>query len=215
MDGAGDPIPAPAPGSAVAPHLEAAAAGTATAGRRTVVLVEGASDEAALVALARRTGRDLSAEGVSVVAVGGAGNVRAHLERYGPHGDGLRIAGLCDAGEEPDVRRALERAGLGRDLVPGDLPALGFFVCHADLEDELIRAIGAAGVADVVAAAGELRSLRTLQRQPAHQGRPVEAQLRRFMGSRSGRKALYGRLLVEALDLDRTPPPLAGLLAWL
>jgi hypothetical protein len=179
------------------------------------VLVEGASDEAALVALARRTGRDLAAEGTTIVAVGGAGNVRAHLERLGPHGRGLRVAGLCDAGEEPDVRRALERAGLGRDLVPGDLAGLGFFVCHADLEDELIRAVGTAGVEDVVTAAGELRSLRTFRKQPFQQGRPADAQLRRFMGSRGGRKVLYGRLLVEALDLARTPPPLAGLLAWL
>jgi hypothetical protein len=33
------------------------------------------------------------------------------------------------------------------------------------------------------------------------------------MGTRSGRKARYARALVEALDLDRTPAPLAGVLA--
>jgi hypothetical protein len=33
----------------------------------------------------------------------------------------------------------------------------------------------------------------------------VQAQLRRFMGTRSGRKIRYGSLLVDAIDLDRVP----------
>jgi hypothetical protein len=33
------------------------------------------------------------------------------------------------------------------------------------------------------------------------------------MGTRSGRKIRYGRLLVEALDLDHVPRPLDGVLA--
>jgi hypothetical protein len=32
------------------------------------------------------------------------------------------------------------------------------------------------------------------------------------MGTRSGRKILYARLLVEALDLERVPRPLDGVL---
>jgi hypothetical protein len=90
---------------------------------------------------------------------------------------------------------------------------LGFFVCVVDLEDELIRALGVAVVERIVADEGELRSFRTLQKQPAQQGRSVAAQLRRFMGTRSGRKLRYAGLLVDALDLDRVPRPLARLLA--
>jgi hypothetical protein len=90
---------------------------------------------------------------------------------------------------------------------------LGFYVCVADLEDELIRALGAAAVEDVVDAQGELGSFRTLQKQTAWRGRPTEEQLRRFMGSGGRRKIRYARLLVEALDLDRVPPPLDGVLA--
>jgi hypothetical protein len=86
-------------------------------------------------------------------------------------------------------------------------------VCEADLEDELIRALGTARVERVIDDEGELRSLRTLQKQPAQQGRPVEAQLRRFIGTRSGRKLRYARLLVEALDLGHVPRPLDRLLA--
>ena len=81
-------------------------------------------------------------------------------------------------------------------------------MCDADLEDELIRALGTEAVERVVAETGELRALRTFQRQPAQRGRPPAAQLRRFLGTRSGRKIHYGRALVDALDLGDVPRPL-------
>ena len=40
-----------------------------------------------------------------------------------------------------------------------------------------------------------------------------EERLRRFMGTVSGRKAQYPRLLVDALDLTRVPRPLDRALA--
>jgi hypothetical protein len=181
---------------------------------RGVVLVEGLSDLAAVEALAERRGRDLAAEGVEVVAMGGVQAIGRFLDRYGPQGLGVRLAGLYDAGEESVVRRALERAGLGAGRTRGDLERLGFFVCDADLEQELIRALGAERVEEVVDAQGELGPFRTLQKQPAWLGRPLDEQLRRFMGSGGRRKIRYGRLLVEALDLDRMPRPLDALLAY-
>ena len=56
--------------------------------------------------------------------------------------------------------------------------------------------------------------LSPLQKQTAQQGRPVDAQLRRFMGSKSGRKMRYARLLVEALDLSDVPRPLDAVLTY-
>jgi len=179
------------------------------------VLVEGRSDQVALETLARRRGRDLAVEGVAVLAMGGARNVRRFLERFGPRGLDVRLAGLCDAGEEGDFRRGLEQAGLGSDLGRADMEALGFYVCVADLEDELIRSVGAASVEQVIQAQGELGSFRTFQRQPAWQGRDSQQQLRRFIGTHSGRKARYGRLLVDALDLTSVPRPLDRVLAHL
>jgi hypothetical protein len=90
---------------------------------------------------------------------------------------------------------------------------LGFYVCDADLEDELIRALGAASVEQVVHAQGELGSFRTLQKQPGWPGRTIEEQLRRFMGSGGGRKIRCARLLVDALDLTQVPRPLELVLA--
>jgi OLD-like protein len=180
----------------------------------TVVLVEGMSDQRALEALAERRGRNLAAEGVSIVAMGGATAVGRYLERFGPKGLDLRLAGLCDAGEERKFRRGLERAGLGSNLTRADMEAVGFYVCVADLEDELIRSLGAAAVEKVIDAQGELRSFRTLQRQPAQQGWTKERQLRRFMGSRGGRKIHYACVLVDELDLANVPRPLDRLMAY-
>src|SRR5438132_5754677 len=181
--------------------------------RPAVVLVEGISDRVALEALAERRGRDLDAEGISVVPIGGAQAIGRFLDRFGPQGLDVRLAGLCDAAEESDFRRGLERAGLGSHLTRVEMERLGFYVCVADLEDELIRALGAATVEQVVAAQGDLGSFRTLQKQPAWQGRTTAEQLRRFMGSGGSRKIRYARLLVDALDLTRVPRPLDLLLA--
>jgi hypothetical protein len=179
-----------------------------------VVVVEGQSDRIALETLARRRGRDLPAEGIAIVPIGGAQAVGRALRELGPNGRGTRLAGLFDAGEEHVVARALEHAGLGRPgLTRPELEELGFFVCDLDLEDELIRALGADAVQRVLAQSGKLSSFRTFQKQPQWQNRPTEQQLRRFFGSSAG-KIRHAELLVEALDLERVPKPLDGVLAW-
>lgn len=182
---------------------------------RTIVLVEGTSDQVALETLAARHGRDLAGEHVEIVVMGGSKSAGTFLERFGPNGLGKRVTGLCDSGEEGDFQRALRRAGLTSDPTRTEMESLGFFVCVLDLEDELIRALGATVVENVVESQGDLASLRIFQQQPAQRGRAPEAQLRRFMGTRSGRKVQYARLLVEALDLVRVPRPLDRLLAFL
>jgi hypothetical protein len=179
----------------------------------TVVLVEGISDQVALEALAERCGRDLAAEGIAIVPMGGAQAIGRFLDLYGPRGLGLRLAGLCDSAEEPVFRRALERAGLGSDLTRAAMERLGFYVCVEDLEDEMIRSLGAAAVERVVEAQGELASFRTFQKQPAWRGRPREEQLRRFLGTHSGRKIRSPASLVGALALADVPRPLHGVLA--
>ena len=186
---------------------------TTAATPRAVVLVEGMSDREALEALAERRGRSLAAEGVAIVSIGGATNIGRFLERFGPQGLNLRLAGLCDAAEEGYFRRGLERAGFGADLSRADMEELGFFVCVEDLEDELIRSLGVASVQRTVDAQGELGSFRILQKQPAQRGREIDAQLRRFMGTRAGRKSRYARVLVDALDLAHVPRSLDGVLA--
>jgi hypothetical protein len=167
---------------------------------RGVVLVEGTSDRLALEALARRCGRDLEAEGVAIVPMGGYGNLPRLLEQYGS----LRLAGLYDVGEERHFLRAL---GCGDRA---ELERAGFYACTRDLEDELTRAVGPEGMERVLAEQHELRAFRTYQKQPAHRARTLEEQLHGFMWNR---KQKYAVLLVDALDLKRVPRPLDRVLA--
>jgi hypothetical protein len=180
---------------------------------RTVVLVEGASDQFAVEALASRRGRDLTAEGIAVVAMGGATNFKRHVEFFGPRGLDVALAGLVDQSEAHFFQRALEAAGFGDDITLTDLERLGFFVCVKDLEDELIRALGPPAVERLLERHGDLHSYRIFQNQPAQRDRTEQARLRRFMGTRGGRKHQYAPLLVKELDRSRVPEPLDRLLA--
>ena len=173
-----------------------------------VVLVEGRSDQAAFNVLAARSGLSLRAAGVSVVPMGGATNISRHLDRYGPRGLDLRLVGLCDFAEQDIFRRALRRAGVGDPRSRPDLEALGFGVCAADLEDELIRAVGVEKVLDILETQRELGSFRTLRQQPAQRDRSLSDQLRRFISGRSGNKQRYAALFAGAIALDRIPHPL-------
>ncbi|MER5966453.1 TOPRIM nucleotidyl transferase/hydrolase domain-containing protein [Streptomyces sp. NPDC002057] len=175
-------------------------------GLRTAVLLEGPSDLAAVETLAARLGRDLVAEGVCVVSMGGAMNVARYAGLLGPPGLGLRLTGLCDEREQRYYDRGLERAGASDGR---------FFVCVADLEEELIRALGTETVEEIVRAEGDLRAWQTFLSQPAQHGRPRRQQLRRFLGTKKGRKIRYGHLLVASLDPGRVPAPLDGLLTSL
>ena len=156
-----------AAGGSSAALAAATARARADPGSCAVVLVEGLSDQAALETLAARRGRDLRAEGVFVVPMGGATNIGHFLGLFGPRGYGVRLAGLCDEGEEHDFRRGLERAQVGSGLDRAGLARLGFFVCVADLEDELIRSLGVRRVEQLIEAQGELGPFLTFTRQPA------------------------------------------------
>ena len=182
-------------------------------GSCAVILVEGVSDQSAIEVLAVRQGRNLAQENVFVVPMGGATNIGAFVDLFGPRGLRARLAGLCDEGEEKGFRRGLARAGLPAGPDRDDLERLGFYVCVTDLEDELIRSLGTASVERIIAGQGELGSFRTFCRQPAQRGRAREQQLRRFLGSRAGRKIHYGRVLASSLDLTRVPRPLDHVLA--
>jgi predicted ATP-dependent endonuclease of OLD family len=177
---------------------------------RAVVLVEGTSDQLALEALAERQGRSLGAEGIAIVPIGGAQAISSFLARFGPRGLDLELAGMCDVAEEDDFRRGLERAGLGSNLTRAELERLGFYVCAADLEDELVRALGTGRVEELIESEGELDSFRTFQKQLQKRSLSHEEQLHGFMWNR---KIRYAPLLVGALELAKVPRPLERVLA--
>src|SRR5712692_10474823 len=74
---------------------------------RTIVLVEGVTDELALRLAARRSGRDLNAEGVSIIPINGAHAISRFLRQLAAEKPGAKLAGLYDEGEEDVIRAAL------------------------------------------------------------------------------------------------------------
>lgn len=178
----------------------------------TVVLVEGESDRRALAALARRLDRDLAASGADVVPMDGITNLRRHLAELDARSAPPRVLGLYDIGEHAHVARMLAATGRGPADSTPELEALGFYACTLDLEDELIRAAGADLIEGVLAEHRDLARFRTFQRQPFQRTRPIEAQLRRFAGTASGRKTWFAADVVEVLPLERMPRPMLRLL---
>lgn len=181
---------------------------------RTLVLVEGESDLAAVRALARLVGCDLDPGDFELQAANGVTNFARALSEFLRATPDGQFCGLYDVAEERYVRSAVSRSGVeAADDLP--LESLGFFACAADLEDELIGALGTEAVERLIEARGELASFRRFQAMPQHQGTPTRQQLRRFLGTRATRKIRMAPRLVEALAPSQLPRPLAGLAARL
>ncbi|MDQ3096528.1 MAG: ATP-dependent endonuclease [Actinomycetota bacterium] len=178
-----------------------------------VVLVEGPSDAAVLRVLADARGRSLEDEGVDVISMGGATNIGHYLRRFGPRGRRLILAGLCDAGEEPFFRRALQGEGFST-RTRDEMARQGFYVCDVDLEDELLRALGVEAVEAILEREGELGLFRRFQWQPAQRQRSIHDQLHRFAGVRSGRKVRFAASMASELTREDVPAPLRALLEF-
>ena len=181
---------------------------------RTIVLVEGVTDELALTLAARRSGRDLEAEGVSVIPINGVHAIGRFLKQLAAEEPQANLVGLYDEGEEEVIRAALERAGYGPRLDRSGLERFGFFACSADLEDELVRAAGEAVLSRLIELEGDAQPWRTFRKQHAWQGRPADHQFRRFIRSQSGRNSRYIRAIVETIDPSDLPRPIRMLLDY-
>ena len=181
---------------------------------RTLVLVEGESDAAAVRALAGLIDCDLALHRIDIRSADGVTNFSRELADYLRAEPDAAFCGMYDVADAWHVRRALASSGIsiaaGQPLEP-----FGFFACKADLEDELIRALGPEAVERVIEEEGETNSLRRFQAMPQHRGTPVDRQLHRFLGTRATRKIRCAQRLVEALDVSRLPYPLAQLAARL
>ena len=149
--------------------------------------------------LAARAGRDLEAEGVSIVPMGGATNIREFVDRFGPQGSISELAGLCDEREQHLFRAALEHV----------------FVCVADLEDELIRALGTARRRSTSSTRkASSRRSGSCRSNPTNEAGTSTSSCGDSWAPVPGRKLHYARVLVEALDLGSVPRPLEDLLAY-
>jgi hypothetical protein len=179
---------------------------------RTIIVVEGVTDQLALTLAARRAGRNFEADGVNVVPIHGAHAMSRFLRQVAVDEPEARLAGLYDMGEERVIRTALERGGFGATLDHRQLERLGFFACDADLEEELIRATGEANLSRLIEREGDAQPWHRFRSQSAWRGRPVDQQFHRFIRSVSERNSRYIRAMVETIDPSRLPRPLRLLL---
>lgn len=185
----------------VGPVDEVPAQESATPGTdRAVVLVEGESD----AILIRHVLASRGAE-ADVVPMGGVTNLGRYLTARG--GPSRRVLTVVDAAEQRVAHRVLRRFGRDVDTVD-ELARNGVFVCERDLEDLLIRSLGAETVLDALASMGELGAFESFSRMPAWRRRHVTDRLHRFAGSGSGRKARLAAALAVRLDPDDLPDPL-------
>ena len=174
---------------------------------KVTVLVEGRSDAAVVGSLFAHHGL----ADAELIVMDGITNIERQLALLSAD-EWVSVCGLCDLGEVGFVERALARRGMEvRDR--DDLARHGFFVCDTDLEDELIRALGADEVVAAVTELGELGRFRTFQNQPEWRDRTIEDQLHRFAGSGSGRKLRLAEALAARLTPTSTPKPLRRLVA--
>ncbi|WP_404387971.1 hypothetical protein [Humibacillus xanthopallidus] len=177
----------------------------------TLVLLEGASDVAALQAASERAGLALDDAGVRLIDMGGATNVRRHLVDAARAPTKPRVLGMCDIKEGSFFVRALRELDCDVSSVE-ELPRWGFQICDRDLEDELLRALGPDGVRQVFDGLGLSGRFATFTRQPAWAAREFHDQARRFAGVASGRKEVMAAALAAALDPQALPSPLSRLL---
>ncbi len=170
-------------------------------GARTMVLVEGISDQIAVETLADRLGVDFDQAAVVVVPIGGAQAIARYVERFGS--TGIRLLGLCDRSERAYYSQAFGRLdGIGGHR---------YFVCESDLEEELIRAVDEADIEALLESHDDLRAFRTLQKQPMWREQPFPDQIHRWLRSVASRNLRYARWLLLAADDDRLPAPLVDL----
>ena len=166
----------------------------------SIILVEGISDQIALETMADRLGRDLRAEAIVVLPIGGAHAVRNLVAEIGDR-DGLRVSGLVDEAEA-------ELFAAAADGAP-HFAADRIHVCVRDLEDELIRAVDRSVFEALLADEGDLQAFRTLQKQPSWRDQPFEAQMHRWLRSISGRPNRYADRVLRCPDA-RLPAPLVA-----
>ncbi|MEM9464321.1 MAG: ATP-dependent endonuclease [Actinomycetota bacterium] len=167
---------------------------------RSVILVEGISDQIALETIADLRGRDLEAERIVVVPIGGAHAVHNLIRALGDTAD-IRLSGLVDDAEV-DLFTAAAASSPA-------FAAVRIHVCVRDLEDELIRAIEPAEFEALLDAEGDLGAFRTMQKQPGWRDRPFESQMHRWLRSISGRTNRYADRVLRSPGA-RLPAPLVA-----
>ncbi|GHG43862.1 hypothetical protein GCM10012320_08240 [Sinomonas cellulolyticus] len=115
---------------------------------RRIITVEGLSDRVVLERVAELTDRNLDRLGVSVIETNGSAEISAIAKLFGPSGFDLRISRLIDY----DAQGTTESA---TGIAVSDFPTSSVWVSDVDLEDEYVKALGAAEVYNALKNSGQ------------------------------------------------------------
>jgi hypothetical protein len=173
-----------------------------------VVFVEGFSDLLAVRACASTLDIDLDARGVSLISLEGADILQHYLSLLGPSGLNVRMRGLCDLDKEARWTALLTVAGISINS-RSDLNAAGFHVAEADLEEELVKALGITDTERVISEAGLTNRLEGFEKQPTNAGLSREDLLTAFAGTL---KIKLAPLLASEIPASDIPGPIKALL---
>lgn len=160
-----------------------------------VVCVEGPSDRIIVMTVARLLGVDLDRIGTSVVELGGAGSAGAVLGLFGMNGFGVPLSLLIDEDARQDTADEL-------GVAPADLESGASYpvvVAQRDLEDEYVRALGAVGAHDALAASGFWNAHHLAAALLDSAGNPDATRIAEFCRHKK-RKVLGSIAIARALD---------------
>ena len=177
----------------------------------TVILLEGHSDLLAIRVLARALDVDLDARGISLLSLDGAGSVVHYLSLFGPAGLGLTLRGLCDADHEETWRTRLQDAGI-EVTDRAAMNAVGFQVADADLEEELIGALGTQRVSELIEKENADQAFANFTQQGAIARLSLAEQQHDFLHKQSVR---WAPVLADDLSVEDIPQPIRDLLEGL
>ncbi len=177
----------------------------------TVILLEGHSDLLAIRVLARALDVDLDARGISLLSLDGAGSVVHYLSLFGPAGLGLTLRGLCDADHEETWRTRLQDAGI-EVTDRAAMNAVGFQVADADLEEELIGALGTQRVSELIEKENADQAFANFTQQGAIARLSLAEQQHDFLHKQSVR---WAPVLAADLSVEDIPQPIRDLLEGL
>jgi predicted ATPase len=177
----------------------------------TVILLEGYSDLLAVRVLARALDVDLDARGVSLLSLDGADSIVHYLSLFGPAGLGLTLRGLCDADHEETWRARLQDAGI-EATERAAMNAVGFQVADADLEEELIDALGTQRVSELIEEENAEQAFTNFAQQAATAGLSLAEQQHDFLHKKNVR---WAPVLAADLSAGDVPQPIRDLLEGL
>ena len=166
-----------------------------------VIAVEGPSDRIIVNKVASVLGIDLDKHDIVVVETDGCGNMKGVESIFGNGGFNIPLFELADDDSREDIAK---RVGADSGN-PADLAAHHVFISSNDLEDEYVRAIGAARIWRVIKSMKVFSKTELRRCELGDDGNPTEASLAAFIRAKTSRKIPSAIVAASLIDTENAP----------